>query len=84
MPDENVPQTPRELTFGEKAVWLTFNPSWSTDVDLIKEAAAKFIDLCNDARNNTTSWEIKRMCSEAITNAQTAQMRAVKSVTRRE
>ena len=40
----------RELTFGEKAVGLTFNPSNHEQVQAIKEAFAKAIDLLNDYR----------------------------------
>lgn len=39
-----------ELTYGEKAVGLTFNPSGNEQVQQIKEAYAKLINLLNDAR----------------------------------
>ena len=69
-----------ELTFGEKAVWLTFNPSSNQDVQGIKELYARIIDKLNDMR-----WEDRtekaRLLSIAITEAQTAQMRAVKWIT---
>ena len=71
----------RELTFGEKAVGLKFNPSGDVPTQQIKEAAAKFIDICNNYRNATDDPEQKRMFSVAITEAQTAQMWAVKSAT---
>lgn len=73
----------REMTFGEKAVGLTFNPSGDKNVQELKEAFAKVIDLCNNLRNTTpaTDTEIKRMASIAITEAQTAQMWAVKAAT---
>lgn len=77
MPDENQ----RALTFGEKAVGLTFNPSNIEAVQELKERAAAFIDTCNDFRNATEEGEVKRMMSVAITEAQTAQMWAVKAVT---
>jgi len=35
----------------------------------------------NDLRSTTTSGEVKRLCSVAITEAQTAQMWAVKAIT---
>lgn len=35
----------------------------------------------NDLRNSTLDGDVKRMASEAITNAQTAQMWAVKALT---
>ncbi len=71
----------RELTFGEKAVGLTFNPSGNEHVLLVKEKFAKTIDTLNDYRNATEDAETKRMLSVAITEAQTAQMWAVKAVT---
>jgi hypothetical protein len=71
----------RELTFGEKAVGLTFNPSNNEAVQQIKEKCAALIDNLNDFRNATEDGEVKRMLSVAITEAQTAQMWAVKAVT---
>lgn len=79
MPAENTAQ--RELTFGEKAVGLTFNPGNDPQVDAIKAACATLIDQLNDLRNNTQSGDMKRMYSEAITNTQTGQMWAVKAIT---
>lgn len=76
-----------ELTFGQKAVGLTFNPSNDVNVQAIKEAYAKVIDICNDIRNSQipdtmkNSNERNRMLSIAITESQTAQMWAVKAVT---
>lgn len=71
----------RELTFGEKAVGLTFNPSGYEPVQQIKERAAALIDCLNDYRNATEDGEVKRQLSVAITEAQTAQMWGVKGVT---
>lgn len=74
----------RELTFGEKAVGLTFNHAEgevAEQVNSLKVAAAVFIDLCNDIRSKTESGEIKRLMSVAITDAQSAQMFAVKGAT---
>jgi len=72
--------TPRELTFGEKAVGLTFNPSWDGKVNAIKVLSAQLIDLLNEVRWEQRS-EQARLCSVAITEIQTAQMWAVKAVT---
>lgn len=74
----------RELTFGEKAVGLTFNPGNLPEVQMIKEAYAKIIDMLNNERNVMANmdWDVTRMLSIAITETQTAQMRAVKAVTR--
>src|SRR5258707_15675330 len=71
----------QSLTFGEKAVGLSFNPSNDETVQQLKERAAAFIDTCNDYRNASDDGEVKRMLSVAITEAQTAQMWAVKAVT---
>ncbi len=82
MPERNEEQ--RELTFGEKAVGLKFNHGVGDTHDAvhdIKVKAAAFIDKCNDLRNLTEDSEEKRMYSVAITEAQTAQMWAVKAVT---
>jgi hypothetical protein len=72
-----------ELTFGQKAVGLTFNPSGDPAVQEFKELYAKIIDHCNNARvnNPNLSAETKRLFSIAITEAQTAQMWAVKAAT---
>lgn len=71
----------RELTFGEKAVGLTFNPSGIEGVDDCKRFYANIIDQLVALRNNTESNEVKRLASVAITEAQTAQMWAVKAIT---
>lgn len=70
-----------ELTFGQKAVGLLFNPSGDDAVGQVKQKFADAIDQLNDLRNTTTSGEVKRMCSVAITEAQSAQMWAVKAIT---
>ena len=71
----------REMTFGEKAVGLTFNPSGDDAVVQCKAEFAAVIDRMNDLRSTTDSQEVKRMASVAITEAQTAQMWAVKAIT---
>ncbi len=80
-PDEKTP------TYGERAVWLSFNPSWDIGVNRIKELYAEIIDIMDDFKKvdaaNMTG-EHKRLASIAITEAQGAQMRAVKALTRRD
>ena len=71
----------RVLTFGEKAVGLSFNPSNNLEVDLCKRVFAAAIDQMHELRERSTSPDVKRMASEAITTAQTAQMWAVKAIT---
>lgn len=71
----------RPMTFGERAVGLTFNPSGDARVTELKELAAAFIDACAVLREGAGDAEVKRMYSVAITEAQTAQMWAVKGAT---
>ena len=71
-----------QQTFGEKAVGLSFNPSSSSLVDEVKKQYAKIIDdlallRCSDGLSD----EARRLCSIAITEAQGAQMWAVKAIT---
>jgi hypothetical protein len=69
-----------ELSFGQKAVGLTFNPSSNLAVDDIKRHYAGIIDYLHEARKSANP-EQARMLSVAITEAQTSQMWAVKAVT---
>lgn len=69
------------LSYGQKAVGLTFNPSNNENVDRCKHLFAEIIDLMNAVRVQSDSPEVKRMASVAITEAQTAQMWAVKAIT---
>jgi hypothetical protein len=69
-----------DLTFGETAVGVSFNPSGSEQVDKLKALYAQVIDILNDDRGNHRD-ERARLTSIAITEAQTAQMWAVKAVT---
>ncbi len=70
-----------EPTFGEKAVGLDFNPSGNPGVESCKRDFAQIIDKLNTMRETHQSVEVKRLCSIAITEAQTAQMWAVKAIT---
>jgi len=69
-----------ELTYGEKAVGLTFNPGNDGAVSRMKKLYAEVIDSLNDMRTPGQS-ESNRLVSIAITEAQTAQMWAVKVIT---
>lgn len=75
---EEVPM--REMTYGERAVGLTFNPGGDEKVTKVKQLYAEIIDLMADIRVADRS-EKGRLCSVAITEAQTAQMWAVKAIT---
>lgn len=71
----------RLVSYGEKAVGLSFNPSGDPTVNAIKKHYAEIVDEINILRNGTEDPEVKRLCSIAITEAQTAQMWAVKAIT---
>lgn len=70
----------RELTFGGKAVGLSFNPSANENVNRIKGLCAELIDFMHSFTHGENQ-EVIRMAKIAITELQTAQMWAVKTVT---
>lgn len=67
-------------SFGEKAVGMTFNPSGDETVSTLKGLYAQIIDICDDICKKVPG-ETGRLASVAITEAQTAQMWAVKAAT---
>ena len=69
------------MTYGEKAVGLSFNPSNDPKVQEVKELYARIIDLCDGLRQTDARTEKGRLLSVAITEAQSAQMWAVKGIT---
>jgi hypothetical protein len=69
-----------EETFGMKAVGLSFNPSGDENVNKIKSLYAEIIDLCHALRADAAPGKARHL-SAAITDAETAQMRAVKGIT---
>lgn len=71
----------RELTFGKEAVGISFNPSQDPLVRELKMEYARVIDRLHRLRGMTEDQEVKRLCSVAITEAQGAQMWAVKAAT---
>ena len=78
----DVPEPTQQLTFGERAVGLSFNPSGDLRVDRIKRAYANIIDELNELRRAApVGSDIGRLASVAITEAQSAQMWAVKALT---
>lgn len=80
-PENTEASTSTVLSFGEKAVGLTFNPSGDDGVAELKRRYAKLIDNVNAAREDTTEGEEKRMYSLAITHLQEAQMWTTKAQT---
>lgn len=74
-----------DLTFGQKAVGLSFNPSGDDAVAKYKQTIADAIDQMYNLRAALTGrGEQARLCSIAITEAQGAQMWAVKALTWRD
>lgn len=71
----------RELSFGEKACGVSFNPGGLEIVTQLKAMYAAQVDGLNQLRAASDNPEVKRMLSVAITEAQTSQMWAVKAVT---
>lgn len=72
--------TVRDMTYGEDAVGLAFNPFGHPGIQLIKEQYAEIIDGLDDMRQGASDPEAKRYYSVAITEAQTSQMWAVKGI----
>ena len=76
------PQTDRELTFGEKLVGLTFNPSGDEKVNRAKVLCAELADLLNDHNNSKVTHQFtQRLFSHAIGEILNAQMNVVKVLT---
>lgn len=80
MPDQG-----RELTFGERAVGLSFNPSNDLKVDEIKKTCAAALDAIHGTEDKSGievfNDERKRMVDLAIARIQEGQMWAVKAQT---
>jgi len=81
-------QTQRGLTFGEKAVGLTFNPSGDEKVNRAKQLMADAIDLLKDVEiektengNKMISWEVNVFRTNAFNKIVDAQMALVKYIT---
>lgn len=69
-------------TFGEKAVGISFNPSGDPSVNELKQLYAQIIDICHTRRGSLMQGsEAHRLYAIAITEAQGAQMWAVKAAT---
>lgn len=86
MPPENTANSSttaqRPLTFGEKAVGLTFNPSGDPKVLKVKQLYAEIIDLLTDGDLDNGATGLKgRIMGRAINDAMGAQMWAVKGIT---
>lgn len=71
----------KDLTYGEKAVGVSFNVDGYLAVSEVKRAYADLIDKLNALRESAEGPEKKRMYSIAITEAQSSVMWAVKAIT---
>ena len=69
------------MTYGEKALGITFNPSNDPNVQKVKELYAQIIDLVHHSGGDVISSDRHEMIKTAIREAQTAQMWAVKVIT---
>lgn len=78
--EKNTTDSQRQLTDGEKAVGITFNPGGSDLVNSIKQKFAAVIDELNDERSKVTG-NAARYYSKAISYAEDAQMNAVQAAT---
>ena len=83
--DETVGQVVREMTPGEKAVGLTFNPSGDERVAKLKKLFAEAFDIveqsvCADDGTIPTARK-RKMRDNALQEIITAQMWAVKVIT---
>lgn len=73
---QNGPGPDRERTLGELRVRTNFNPSASSEVDLIKQKTAELIDLVDKLRLPD-----QRLKAIAMTTYEEAAMWAVKAAT---
>lgn len=72
----------RELTFGEKLVGLTFNPSGDEKVQRAKEICAELADLLNENGDPNSERPLCRLLfDKAIGDILDAQMNVVKVLT---
>lgn len=83
-------QTNGEMTFGEKAVRLTFNPYGDEKVNKAKQLMADALDLLKEAEsekaklsvgNSMASWEANVFRTNAFNKIVDAQMSLVKYIT---
>lgn len=76
------PARSREMTFGEKLVGITFNPSADDKVAKAKQLCAELADLLNDENSSKESSQFsQRLFSHAVGEILNAQMNVVKVLT---
>ena len=74
-------QESQVLTYGQKAVGITFNPGKLGNVDNIKASSAAAIDIINDLRVVSSDGETIAQYTLAIRSIMQGQMWAVKACT---
>lgn len=76
------PNQEPDMSLGADRVRITFNPSASSAVDMLKGTAAKFIDQCEALKlDHADNGEVLRCIALAQTHAEDAAMWAVKAAT---
>ena len=79
---EKADQDQRPMTFGEKLVGLTFNPSNDDKVAKAKKLCAELADLLNEHNESKDkSQDSQRLFSHAVGEILNAQMNVVKCLT---
>lgn len=72
----------REMTFGEKLVGMTFNPSNNNDVTKAKQLCAELADLVHKTRQGGETTELEsQLYNHTIGEILNAQMNVVKLLT---
>jgi hypothetical protein len=75
-------ELPKELSFGQKLVGLTFNPSGDEKVQRAKELCAELADLLNEHNEMQTQTQFsQRLFSHTVGEILNAQMNVVKVLT---
>lgn len=81
-PDSNQSQVTREMTFGEKLVGFTFNPSNDDKVTKAKRLCAELMDLVNEERKNRETSQLEGyLYAHTVGEILNAQMNIVKLLT---
>lgn len=80
--DVSAPTNQKEMTFGEKLVGLTFNPSNDDKVSRAKKLCAELMDLVNEDRANRETTQLEGyLYPHTIGEILNAQMNVVKLLT---
>ena len=83
-PTGQAPLTNGELSYGQKLVGITFNPSQDGKVQRAKELCAQLADLVEDCKKNQEQSDLDDLLKNgAIQRILDAQMWAVKYITNR-